>query len=171
MRTALEDFVAASHLEWQLFFLPGFNGLGLAVTNDRLAESEELQRAIKSLETAPFLTRWAQVIELARGSAELAAHRRDSEHMRIQNDLTEDRDQLSKLLVDAETRLAGVPDLQVQIANLARDVKEARSAASEQARALDEHLTMSAQVLSDVMNSPSWRLTKPLRTAKHFLRR
>ena len=69
-------------------------------------------------------------------------------------------------------RLAGVPDLQLRIADLERELEEARRAADaarEQARVLDERLTRSARVLSDVMNSPSWRLTKPLRTAKHFL--
>jgi cephalosporin hydroxylase len=81
-------------------------------------------------------------------------------------------DRLQDLLVDAERRLADVPDLQLRLAELERERDEARRAADrahDEARVLDVRLSVGEQVLANVLSSPSWRVTKPLRTAKHAL--
>jgi cephalosporin hydroxylase len=81
-------------------------------------------------------------------------------------------DRLQKLLVDAEQRLGGVPELQLRAAALERELEEARRsvlAAREEARVLEVRLSIGEQVVADLMSSPSWRVTKPLRTAKHVL--
>jgi hypothetical protein len=108
--------------------VPGFHGLGIAVTKDRLAESEELHQAIKLLRTA------------RRGGKPPA----------------------------------GVPDLQLRVADLSASSRKPTGAterARDEARILDERLTRGQRVLADVFNSPSWRLTKPLRSTKHLLSR
>ena len=79
---------------------------------------------------------------------------------------------LEELLLDAERRAAAVPDLHLRLAELERERDEQRRAADSarsEARALDTRLAIGEQVLSDVLTSPSWRVTKPLRTAKHVL--
>lgn len=181
VRTAFEDFVAESDLRWQLFHVPGFHGLGIAVTDDRLAERERLQRALKSLRTATFLESWAEELELARIRVEIEAQRqlteeRDHDAASIAGlqDRLEERDRLNELLVDAERRLAGVPDLELRIADLEHELEEANQAAETargEARALGERLVRSERVMTAVLNSASWRLTKPLRTAKQLLSR
>ena len=83
-------------------------------------------------------------------------------------------DRLQQQLVDAEQRLAGIPDLELRIAELERqllDANRATEAAQDQVRALDDRLTRGQRVLTDVFNSPSWRVTKPLRQAKQILNR
>lgn len=82
-------------------------------------------------------------------------------------------DEITALLTDAEQRLARVPELELRIADLEHELTEARRAADAadlQARALDEQLMCSQRVLLDVFNSPSWQLTKPLRSARRLLR-
>jgi len=188
VRTALEDFGAESELDWQLFYVHGFHGLGVAVTKDRLDQNEELQRALESLRTPRFLETQVQNLELARIDLELArvravmegdrqlAEERDSHARSMASllDRVEERDRLNELLVDAERRVAAVPDLELRIADLERELADANKAtetAREDARLLDERLTRGQRVLTDVFNSPSWRLTKPLRRAKHLLSR
>lgn len=86
----------------------------------------------------------------------------------------QERDQIAELLTQAEQRLAQIPELELRIADLEYELTEARratEAARDEARALDDRLMRSQQVLSDVFNSPSWQLTKPLRSAKSVLRR
>ena len=71
-------------------------------------------------------------------------------------------------------RLANVSELQQRIGDLERELDEARrdaDATRQQASVLGERLTHSGQALSDVINSKSWRLTGPLRTAKHLFKR
>jgi hypothetical protein len=85
-----------------------------------------------------------------------------------------ERDRVAQLLVEAEQRLAAVPDLQLRIADLEYELAEAhklRDAAREEARTLDERLMSVQRVQVAMMNSPSWKVTKPLRTAKRLLRR
>jgi Methyltransferase domain len=182
VRTAIEDFVSQSQLEWRLFFLHGFNGLGLGVTRNRLDDNESLRSAIESVQTAGFLDKWTQELELARIGAEVDANRtivdaREAIERRLKSGI-EDRlaqtDRLQQALVDAERRLAGVPDLELRIAELERQLAEARrdaEVARAEAGALDERLTFGEQVLADVFNSPSWRVTQPLRRAKHSVAR
>lgn len=182
VRTAIEDFAGQSQLGWQLSFVPGFHGLGIAVTAERLASNESLRTAVGSVQTAQFLDAWAREIERARIEAEIEANRRVSEaceaiERRLRSGIEErleQTDRLQELLVDAERRLAGVPDLHSRITELEHELANARADA-ERARAevgaLDQRLTMGEQVLADVFSSPSWRLTQPLRTAKHSVAR
>ena len=84
-----------------------------------------------------------------------------------------ERRRLTEQLADAERRLAGVPNLQVRIAELEGELDSARRATEEaqaQVRKLDERLTRGQTVLTNVFNSPSWRVTKPLRATKKLLR-
>jgi hypothetical protein len=84
-----------------------------------------------------------------------------------------ERDQINQLLLDAEQRLADAPALHLQIADLRRELTEARAAADtarEQLHELDERFMRAQRTLVEVLESPSWKLTKPLRAAKKRLR-
>lgn len=182
VRTAIEDFASQSQLDWQLSFVPGFHGLGIAVTGERLARNASLRDAVDSVHTAQFLDGWTREVELARIDAEVEANRRfaearDAIERRLTSGLEQrlaETDRLQELLVDAERRLGGVPDLEARISELERALADTRAdteRARAEATALDERLTMGEQVLADVFSSPSWRLTQPLRTAKHSVAR
>jgi ubiquinone/menaquinone biosynthesis C-methylase UbiE len=85
-----------------------------------------------------------------------------------------ERDRIAELLVDAEQRLAGVPELELRMADLEYQLAEERKlrdAARDEAQALDNRLMGLQQGQGDLMNSASWKLTKPLRAAKQRLRR
>jgi len=109
---------------------------------------------------------------------QLAVRERDAEIARLRQQLEDpDRvreyDRLQRQLVDVEQRLAGVPDLESRIGELESqlgDSNRAREDAKDEIKKLHDRLTGDAQVLADVFNSPSWRVTKPLRRAKHLLR-
>ncbi len=109
----------------------------------------------------------------------LAIRERDAEIAALRQQLEDperlrEYDRLQRQLVDAEQRLAGIPDLELRIAELERelaDANRATEAAQDQVRALDDRLTRGQRVLTDVFNSPSWRVTKPLRQAKQILNR
>ena len=58
-------------------------------------------------------------------------------------------------------------ELERDLADARRDAQSAR----EEARALDQRAAMGDQVLADVFDSLSWRLTRPLRTAKQYVAR
>lgn len=175
VRTAIEDFAAQSPMAWQVSYVPGFHGLAIAVTADRLASNESLRAAIDSVQTTRFHDAWARELELARIGATLDANRWVSQvtetiERRLRVGLQkggEHPDRVEELLLDAERRLTGVPDLEARVAGLERDLADAR----EEARVLDQRVSMGNQVLADVFNSPSWRLTQPLRTAKHSVAR
>lgn len=80
---------------------------------------------------------------------------------------------LQDLLVDAEQRLASIPDLDRRIAELEHALRHARAeadAARAETRRLDERLMQAQRVMVDIFNSPSWQLTKPLRRAKRAIR-
>jgi SAM-dependent methyltransferase len=84
-----------------------------------------------------------------------------------------ERDRINQLLLNAEQRLADIPALQLQIADLTYALAEARTAADtarEQLRELDERFMQAQRTLVEVLESPSWKLTKPLRAAKKRLR-
>jgi hypothetical protein len=86
----------------------------------------------------------------------------------------EELDGVRDLLVGAEQRLAELPELQLRISDLELELAESRKAAEDarkEARSLDEWLMRSQRTYADVINSPSWRLTKPLRAAKRLLNR
>ena len=60
-----------------------------------------------------------------------------------------------------------VPELEARITELERELAGTR----EEARRLHQRVGMGDQMLADVFNSLSWRLTQPLRTAKHSVAR
>jgi SAM-dependent methyltransferase len=85
-----------------------------------------------------------------------------------------ERDRVAELLLDAEQRLAEVPELELRIADLEYQLAEERKSreeAREEAQVLDERLMRAQRVQVELMNSPSWKLTKPLRAAKRLLQR
>lgn len=176
VRTAVEDFVEQSQLGWEVSYLPGFHGLGIAVTSERLGANPELRSAIGYTRSDEFLQSLARDLELARVTAEVEANRRLSEAQeRLERELKLDLERLAdmgrlqELLVDAERRLAVVPQLQLRLAELERDLAATRNEAAsarEEARTLDQRAMRSEHVLAEVMSSPSWRMTQPLRTAK-----
>jgi len=140
------------------------------------AEESDGAAAPDPLELAPagdksFLERRVDELQLVvrERDAELAGLRQqlgDPERLR-------DHDRLQHQLVDAEQRLAGIPDLELRIGELETqlgDANRAAEAAKEQIKKLHDRLTDDAKVLADVFHSPSWRLTKPLRQAKQLLK-
>ena len=67
-----------------------------------------------------------------------------------------------------------VADPEARITELEHELADARGdalRAHDRARVLDQRATMGDQVLADVFNSLSWRLTHPLRIAKQYARR
>ena len=65
-------------------------------------------------------------------------------------------------------------DVEPRITELERELVDTRREAErarEEARALDQRVRMADQVLTDVLHSLSWRLTQPLRVAKHSVAR
>lgn len=134
-------------------------------SNDDLPDMRSLTAMTGTLE----LRDWLALFE----TQSIALKTRDDQIANLETRVA-NSNRLGELLVDAERRLAGVPDLKVRIADLERDLEAARAAterARGDARVLDERLTMSERVVADVMNSPSWRVTQPLRTAKHSVSR
>ena len=178
VRTAVEDFIAASQLKWRAAYVPGFHGLGIVAVKELIDGNEELGLTIESLGTAAFLEKWARELELARVHLEIETNATlvnalEARERELKSGLEErlaETDQLRALVIDAETRLAGIPDLQARIADLEAELSDARQDAErarKEAGELDQRLTQGQQVLADVFNSPSWRVTQPLRTAKH----
>lgn len=82
------------------------------------------------------------------------------DHIRNLTEDAAESNRVSELLIDAERRLAVVPELEARVAELERELEESRGAA-EGARSQ----------LAHVLNSPSWRVTQPLRTAKQSVAR
>jgi 2-polyprenyl-3-methyl-5-hydroxy-6-metoxy-1,4-benzoquinol methylase len=74
--------------------------------------------------------------------------------------LDRERRELRWRLEQVETHLARIPDLELAIA-----------AEERRAEQLQEHLDVAGQALTDVMSSPSWRITAPLRKAKERVKR
>ena len=65
-------------------------------------------------------------------------------------------------------------DPQARIEELERELADAQSdarRARQEAQVLDQRAEMGDQVLADVFDSVSWRLTQPLRTAKRYVAR
>lgn len=84
-----------------------------------------------------------------------------------------EHDAIARQLLEAEQRLAGLPDLHARIEDLEHELREAHrgaEAARERARELDDGLMRARRTLVEVMSSPSWKLTRPLRVAKRLLR-
>lgn len=76
--------------------------------------------------------------------------------------------------VDRPTTPTSSEDVESRITELERELVDTRREAKrarEEARALDQRVRMADQVLADVLHSLSWRLTQPLRVAKHSVAR
>jgi len=65
--------------------------------------------------------------------------------------------------VATPSRRPSAPELEARITDLESELAATR----EHARRLDERVAIGDEVLVDVFNSSSWRLTQPLRIAKH----
>jgi ubiquinone/menaquinone biosynthesis C-methylase UbiE len=110
------------------------------------------------------LSEWMSVFETQTG----AIGDKDSYIEELEARLQE-RDRVAELLADAEGRLAGVPELQLRIGDLERDLADAQSAAEaarQEARELDQMLMYGRRMLRHVRP-----LIKPLRTVRRRLRR
>ena len=84
-----------------------------------------------------------------------------------------ERDRVNALLLEAEQRATEIPALHLQIADLRYElagVRASEDALREQIQTLDKRLMAAQRTLVEVMNSPSWKVTKPLRSAKRLLR-
>jgi hypothetical protein len=76
VRTAVEDFVAASALDLRFSTIPGFHGLGLLVTEALLLRNCRLTEVVAGFGTAEFLARQCQELERARVVEMIAARDR-----------------------------------------------------------------------------------------------
>lgn len=188
VRTALEDFIGESATEWSQTFIPGFHGLAVIVPAQRLEGNEALRAVLETLHSPEFLDRWARELEVARVQSVVEAEVRTSEErqhredeVRVLQGRLQEFDRLQRQLLDAEQRLAGIPDLELQIGELERQLGDAKQATEAANRKIDElyplltqarnEAAVAHQWLQDVTNSPSWRITAPLRRAKHLLKR
>jgi Methyltransferase domain len=66
VRTALEDFVADSSLEFHVSTVPGFHGLGILATKRLIERNPRLADVISSFDTKEFLVRQCHEIERSR---------------------------------------------------------------------------------------------------------
>jgi SAM-dependent methyltransferase len=85
-----------------------------------------------------------------------------------------ERERIGVLLAEAEQRLARIPALELRLSDLREEAQDARrveQSLREQISRLEEDLFCARRALVEVMSSPSWRLTEPLRYAKRLLRR
>ena len=99
-----------------------------------------------------------------RAEAQVAALEEQSRAIAAARKLAADRAQLADRLLDAETRLAGLPTLERRLAELERERDEAlASAQAERERTV--------QALDSVRTSLSWRVTRPLRALARRARR
>jgi 2-polyprenyl-3-methyl-5-hydroxy-6-metoxy-1,4-benzoquinol methylase len=81
--------------------------------------------------------------------------------------LDDERRELRWRLEQAEARLARIPNLELAVTAEARKTEQEARRADQ----LEQRLVGAGEALHDVMSSPSWRVTAPLRRAKRLLKR
>lgn len=151
VRTAVEDFVAGSEVEWSFVYVPGYHGLGVLVTHDRVDQNHRLRDAIASLQTAEFLLQRAEDLELARIRTEIVVGKQQallSDLQRQDSQMRSEIDALRLSLLSAERDIARLHQLEADFAEL---------------EGLTEQLRWFEANYDIVLNSKSWRLTEPLR--------
>ncbi len=177
VRTAVEDFVAESELEWLTVYIPGFHGLGIAVAKDRLADNPRLSDAIESLRTAEFLEKRAEELELARVRIEIEAGRQLDEQREL---LERQAIELTALHRSAhELYLAQQEIHQLRAALLSAEHDITRLHQLEADYAEFEQLTEQLRANRDdilrrynvVLRSRSWKVTEPMRRVGILARR
>lgn len=73
VRTAIEDFLAATPVPCELVVIEGLHGLAVLATVERLAATPELRDAVEQLRSGAFAHAWAAELERWRLGAELRA--------------------------------------------------------------------------------------------------
>jgi SAM-dependent methyltransferase len=140
--------------------IPGDEVYTIAMASDAaLPEMRELAAMTGTLE----LREWMSVFETQTRAISAKDNHIDELTARL-----EERDQLVRLLSDAESRLAEVPDLRLRITNLESELEAARNAAAAarlEADQLDRMLIYGRRMLSFVRP-----LIKPLRRLRRKLR-
>jgi hypothetical protein len=143
VRTALEDFVAESKLEWRTLYIPGFHGLGIAFTRDRIDSNESLRQTIDSIWSADFFEKWAEELELARIDTHIAQSKMHERQVR---------------------------PLSREVENLRMSLSQAEREFERSLTTLSAELDLVNTRYERVVNSKSWRLTHPLRRGAQFIR-
>jgi len=69
--SAVEDFVADSHSDWQSWSIPGLSGLAIVATRELLAGNPDVASVLARIDTPEFLRAQCEAIEYARLQEEL----------------------------------------------------------------------------------------------------
>ena len=145
---------------------PGEETYTVALASDAdLPDVKELALMTGTLE----MREWLSVFD----TQTRAVNDRDARIAELEERLTETTE-LSGLLLDAEQHLASLPDLEQRIVDLEHALRAAQDStthAHRQVAELDARLMDSERVMVDVLSSPSWQITKPLRAVKKLLSR
>jgi SAM-dependent methyltransferase len=125
VRTAVEDFLSESQLDWKLHSVPGLHGLGILLSGERLTASPRLSSVVNSFGTARFLRRWCGAVELARVHAEIAiATRRESER-KLAEQAAKLRGELERLHRQLELAAGTEAELRRELVSTRTQVEEA----------------------------------------------
>jgi hypothetical protein len=110
VRTAIEDFIAESDAEWHVVYIPGFHGVAIIATNERISGNADVRDVLDSFQTLEFMTRRAEELELDRIRSDITVSQRAEElsaHVALLDSV---RSELLKTggALAAERRLTGV---------------------------------------------------------------
>ncbi len=157
VRTAVEDFVSESALDWKLHDVPGLHGLGILVSGERLAASPRLSSAITTFGTARFLRRWCAAIELARVRTEIAlatSERGLANTAERLEALEDEREKLQRELEQREARQGElgqrIDDLSAALERSAGEREQLVQAHSDAQRALAEQADRGRRTLEEL---------------------
>ncbi len=115
VRTAVEDFMAGSELDWLWFEVPCLNGLGIIATDQRLAAYPTLRPVLDSFSSAEFLRAWSHQVDLAHIRAQIAVAQRERSVHKLgkrADELEHGREQLELVLAEARERFEAVDAIQ-----------------------------------------------------------